>query len=93
MRLIAGIALGFSQSSIWYGVGIIGFIQALIAAIIFEGGADVIRLLKKLNGLPYGGLISVVTPKAIRNRCSECEYVISDPDTKFCPRCGRIFMD
>lgn len=92
ISLIVGALVGYNLNPIWFAVGIIGFIQALIAAIIFEGGADVIRLLKKLNGLPYGGLISTVAPRAIYRRCSVCSCKLSDSD-KFCPRCGRVFAD
>ena len=90
---LGGIILGVALASpIWFAIGLIAVIQGLIVDAIFMGGADIIRLLKKLNGLPYGGRMIRVDPERIRKECSECEYVISDPDTKFCPQCGRIFM-
>ena len=96
ISLIVGVVLGFAKGieygPFWVGIGITGFIQGLIAAVLFEGGAEVIRLLKKLNGLPYGGRISTSKPLLYVTKCSVCGLKLSESD-KFCPRCGRVFGD
>jgi len=45
-------------SSLCFGIGIGVLVQGIVYLILFRAGAEVIRLLKRLNGLPYGGLIS-----------------------------------
>ena len=56
---------------------------------IFRAGSEIIRLLKKLNGLKYGGNISEAE-KIIKLRCSECGAKAHPFDTE-CDNCGKEF--
>ncbi|MBL7075078.1 hypothetical protein ISS37_07560 [candidate division KSB1 bacterium] len=50
-------------SPIWIALGIVCLIQGIALSIVLSAGAEVIRLLKKQNGLEYGGKISKPYPK------------------------------
>ena len=75
------------------GFGIGAFIQGFISYYLFRGGADIIRLLKKLNGLPYGGDIAGIRSLSTRYECAECGYILPDSEAKFCEQCGRLFRN
>ncbi|MBI4548040.1 MAG: hypothetical protein HY707_08675 [Ignavibacteriae bacterium] len=45
-------------SVFWLALGLISIAQGFISWILFRAGAEIIRLLKRLNNLPYGGEIS-----------------------------------
>ncbi|MBD3652352.1 hypothetical protein [Kangiella sp.] len=59
------------------------FLYALCSA-----GAEVLRLLKKQNGLPYGGNISGSDP-IYEKFCSECGVRVGERDD--CPSCKATF--
>ena len=56
-------------------IGIGALAQGVIVLILFHAGAEVIRLLKKLNDLPFAGVISKTTSET--NAISETREVIS----------------
>ena len=53
---------------------------------ILLGLAELIRLQKRANGLPYSGTISE-TREAMLQRCPNCEAAHYETDA--CPHCGR----
>lgn len=76
---------------------IAGFLILLIGVmywIIFQAGAEVIRLLKKLNRIPYSGTISGIQIDSEENEidyeCTDCHAKVSR-DSDFCPKCGAKF--
>jgi uncharacterized paraquat-inducible protein A len=80
----------------WIVVGIIVLGQGILFWVIFHAAAEVIRLLKKLNRIPYGGYISETQIQLIDKQasteeksyyCSECEAPVAAND-KVCPKCG-----
>ena len=78
-------------SPIWIAYSIISLIQGIALFIILKAGADVIRLLKKFNGLKFGGKIS--EPETVYNfKCSECDNPVSEYDQK-CDKCGKEFKN
>jgi len=79
-------------SSFWIGLGIGVIAQGIIFWILFEAGAEVIRLLKKLNGLPYGGKISETYGNGTEYTCTECGTPVA-PNAKFCTNCGVNFEE
>ena len=77
---------GFS-SSFWIGLGVAALLQGIVFWILFEAGAEVIRLLKKIAGLPYAGRISQTDGDSESFSCSDCGAPVSVID-KFCTQCG-----
>ncbi len=84
----------------WIALGIGCFIQGLFFFIILSFGAEIIRLLKKLNGLPFGGEISGKFITCHIFQCSECKTQItkekvplSDKERwpRKCQNCGVEF--
>jgi hypothetical protein len=70
--------------------GVVCLIQGIILWILFRAGGEVIRLLKKLNGLPFGGTISGVSEERKIYNCTECgEPTILE--AKYCTNCGVSF--
>lgn len=69
-----------------------GFVQGLALFIVLSAAAEIIRLLKKLNGLPYGGNISEPT-SGYSHYCSQCggriEAYILPPEE--CPHGKETF--
>lgn len=74
-------------SSLWIGIGIAAIAQGIIFSIIFRAGAEIVRLLKRLNGLPYAGSISETTGETKSYLCSDCGAQASVVD-KVCTQCG-----
>lgn len=77
-------------STLWIAIGISFLAQGIIFMILFQAGAEVIRLLKKLNNLPYSGTISnekEATVEVNDYTCSECGSVV-DKNAKYCAACG-----
>ena len=72
------------SSVIYIAIGIAIFLQGIIWRIIVRAGAEIIRLLKKLNDISYTGLITGEDEEIV---CSECGAVVIE-DAKFCPECG-----
>jgi hypothetical protein len=79
-------------SDFWIALGIGAIAQGIIFWILFKAGAEVIRLLKKLNGLPYGGEISETIGDWAEYTCTDCGSPVS-PDSKFCTQCGANFEE
>jgi hypothetical protein len=80
------------NSSLWITAGVVGLVQGMMTNILCKGFAEIIRLLKKLNGIPFGGHISKATP-LYENVCSECGTSLYDeflPAAK-CPKCAVEF--
>ena len=78
---------GFSSN--WIAISISSFIQGIGAWIILRGFADVIRLLKKITGIQYGGTIIESKPN-YGLICSECGDPMGYEYAK-CPNCGVVF--
>lgn len=75
-------------SSFWIGLGIGVIAQGIIFWILFKAGAEIIRLLKKLNNLPFGGQISQVTNEEdLEYSCSICGSAV-EQNSKYCTECG-----
>jgi DNA-directed RNA polymerase subunit RPC12/RpoP len=69
-------------------------LQGVAINILFKAGGDVIRLLKKLNGLKYGGEISKATERlsfATSYACSDCGAPINTASQGKCGKCGAGF--
>lgn len=78
---------GFSP--IWIVFGVTCLVQGIGAFIILTAGAEIIRLLKKLNGLNYGGKIS--EPEIdVEFTCSDCGGVVAH-DSRECRACEKKF--
>ena len=77
--------IGFS--SFWIGIGIGATAQGILFWILFRAGAEVVRLLKKLNGLPYAGSISKTEGETPSYVCTDCGAQVSLID-KLCTQCG-----
>lgn len=72
------------------------FISLMLGAacnVVCKAQAEIIRLLKKQSGLPYGGEISSAIPVE-RYFCSDCGAMAEEFDgsaTAKCPKCGVKF--
>lgn len=73
----------------WVAMGIVVFVQGLFLYAVTGAGADILRLLKKQNGLPFGGQISEAEP-ICKFTCSECSTVVDDI-FNLCPNCKAKF--
>jgi hypothetical protein len=73
---------GDEFSAAWIYISLASLIQGIFFYILLTAGAEVLRLLKKLNGLPYGGEIS--TPHRAE-AFSPQGFVLRDPDPKADP--------
>lgn len=76
-------------SPAWIAIALISLIQGIAAFYLFGGFAEVIRILKKTAGLPFGGHISKPEP-LFELLCSECKSVAESYDEK-CTKCGAPF--
>lgn len=75
-------------SSFWIGFEVITLAQGIIFSIMFKAAAEVVRLLKKLNELPYGGEISELSFGGYK--CNECGASVNQNEN-ICPLCGVSF--
>jgi DNA-directed RNA polymerase subunit RPC12/RpoP len=70
-------------------LGAVAIVQGFVLCIVLEAFAEVLRLLKKSQGLPYSGYIS--EGGHLKDyRCSVCKHHILE-DTPQCPGCGAKF--
>ena len=69
------------------GIGIA--FQGFVFRSIFKAVAEVIRLLKRLNGLTYGGSLSVTDAEEDKAFffCTDCGEQVANKD-KYCTQCG-----
>ncbi len=85
---------GDGFSVLWIAVGVACLIQGIALFIILQAGAELIRLLKKLNGLNYGGSISEPKPVCIY-KCTECGVPVQVTNFvrpyRICPKCNSAF--
>jgi hypothetical protein len=92
--VIAGViflASGFQAAFLILAV--VSLFQGVAAGFLSDALADVIRLLKRQNGLSFGGGISEVKP-VYGEVCSECGNDITgygDVTYRKCGKCGAIF--
>ena len=87
---IACLIVGEGKSYIWIGTGSFSLVIMIIWGFLFWAGSEIIRLLKKLNSLPYGGKISVA--KEISNLvCSNCGTLVINSEQKKCNGCKEPF--
>ena len=80
-----------NTSFIWIGVGLGLAAQGIIFWILFKGAAEVIRLLKKLNGISYEGHISGNNQQR-EFTCTECGAATTEK-AKYCSHCGVSFEE
>ncbi|MCO4320696.1 hypothetical protein [Aliidiomarina quisquiliarum] len=70
-----------------------GLLSAIAAFFLIVGiagaGADILRLLKKQNGLPFGGHIPKTEPICTFT-CSECSATVYESSSS-CPSCKAKF--
>ena len=83
--LLVGIFMLLSEQPIGLVIGFGLFLQGMLIRVLFDGGAEVIRLLKSSNGLPYNGSISGVM---YVYKCSNCGTQ-AWADDKICRKCGE----
>jgi len=77
-------------SYFWMLAGIVGLLYGILIYFVLSAGADIIRLLKKLNGIPYGGDISKAS-KDTNYYCSACGKLVHNESE--CPHCYKKFND
>ncbi|MHB8581311.1 MAG: zinc ribbon domain-containing protein [Ignavibacteriaceae bacterium] len=80
--------MGLTEVFIIFSIAFL--VNGIIFQILFKAAAEVIRLLKRLNGLPYGGLLSVTETDSENDNslfCSECGEQVAIKD-KICTQCG-----
>jgi len=76
--------------------GLALIIQGIVYGILFESASEIIKLLKKINGLQYDGEISGTEEKEeeVQGKdgitCSKCGAEVKDSDM-FCTNCGEKF--
>ncbi len=79
---VPGIAAIYSVAIVAYGA---------CSWVLFHAGGEVIRLLKRLNNLPYQGKISELTVEHAEEGevllCSACGSELAQ-DSGSCPKCG-----
>jgi|GEM_PF-4286972 len=66
------------QGMFWVALGVTALAQGIILRILFQAGAEIIRLLKRLNGLPFGGQISETTEQPSSSTSSSGAAQIMD---------------
>lgn len=70
-------------------IGVVAIFVSAVNRILFKAGAEVIRLLKKLNGLKFSG--EITQPVAFDvYKCSACGASV-DSSSDRCYPCGAIF--
>ena len=79
-------------SSLWIVLGIGALAQGIIFWVLFRAGSEVIRLLKKLNHLPFGGSISEAEGGGSEYTCTDCGEPASE-EAQFCTKCGSKFTE
>ncbi len=93
----------YSARGLWIALGIAGFLGGIVWFVVFRAVAEIVRLLKRLNGLTYAGTISQARPIEA-TVCSECggrlydwrssapQQFGEDPEASGrrprCPHCG-----
>ena len=82
--LLAGL-IAVATNFEWWWVGLILLFEALVAWTFTRVMAEIVRLQKKIAGLPYGGQISQNTSDAAYG-CGECGAPIYHPYR--CHKCG-----
>lgn len=73
----------------WIVLGVVCMVVGVTLYLNFVALAEIIRLLKKLAGLPYGGVISGSSTGDIF-LCSECGSLVW-ADSTTCTKCGAEF--
>jgi len=76
-------------SPVWVVLGLACLIHGIALFIVLRGGAEIIRLLKKQNGLQYAGKISEPFPEYVY-KCPACGITV-DSDAVKCFGCGEKF--
>ncbi len=79
---------GLSSLLIGFGIGVA--IQGYIFQTLFKAASETIRLLKRLNGLPYGGALSQSDGDGEAFICTDCGEPLTKRD-KYCSQCGATF--
>jgi hypothetical protein len=72
---------------LYIGIGVGILIQGLLLKTLFDAGAEIIRLLKRLNGLPYAGSISETEGEGETFFCTDCGEPVAI-EQKICTQCG-----
>lgn len=79
----------FTFTAFWGIAGLVTFVQGLILYALCIAFSDVIRILKKQNGINYSGTISEVVPE-FAVACSDCDMLVDNTETS-CPSCKAAF--
>lgn len=78
-----------NQQSTFYFLAAALFINGFFVFHILTSFGEIIRLLKRLNHLPYNGEISQSHQnKAVLYKCTQCEKIVA-PDDLICFHCGE----
>jgi hypothetical protein len=72
------------------GIGIAAAIQGYVFRTLFKAAGEIIRLLKRSNGLPYAGSLSQSEGEGDAFVCTDCGEPIAKRD-KYCTQCGATF--
>jgi len=81
----------YGQAGLLIVIGFATIWQGFVFSVLFRAGAEVIRLLKKSNGLKFDGVISGTTIRHSYS-CSICAEFVSDRTQFNCVRCGAKFV-
>lgn len=90
VSLLAAATSRTSNSGLYVAGGMIGLLQGIVAFYLFNGFAELLRILKRQNGIPYGGQILLPTP-VYDMVCSECGSNAASSLNRGCPDCGAKF--
>ena len=96
--LIAGIVLlanldserSASPAVMCFAFAIACFLQGYVFCVFFRGMAEMVRLLKKANGIKYSDKITEAATLT-RWQCSRCSTPVVVANQKKCPECGSKF--
>jgi DNA-directed RNA polymerase subunit RPC12/RpoP len=96
--LLVALMLFFFEQPMWAGacciIAVVAFVQGALINTVCKAGGEIIRLLKKSNGLKYSGGISQPTMQldgVVSYTCAACgASVVPRAQTK-CAKCGVEF--
>ncbi len=82
----------FSKEAVFLLLIFVFMFHSIVSLILLRGFAEVIRILKKLANIQYGGEISKSFAAGDVFICSECRAIVGEKDQrKWCHKCGSSF--